>query len=1056
MLVVLEPALLDHLVVEFGGHGRRAVEFLGTARWLLSFDAVTTSPRRAEAVVYCLREAMKTIPASFSADSESSWGAVSREVVEARRRFELVRGVPGVDAAGALDGFLVAVSQLEDVHGRASIHEQRLIALMVKRTGTVPLAAGTEPIRNYQTVLSDLDARLHGDCTDSQACDLWNRCAVILRQLFLPPEVRHAELEALAILGSVTIEELDGLWPLLATPGHLQHFLSKVTSTVWLDILVDTGVLDPPNDNGPWPMFAVVDRLAPTHGPSLITILERLYERHGSDAARALLLVHASLGIGGAAPLVLRALGQHRSVPAIAHLAGNMVEALPADDEAVEAFADVLLNRETWQRSGIQLSVAQTLAAGINAGNARRRVQLLVWKLGNVRDNEDSRRWFGHERGGSIGDWGDELREDRFKELLHGLADVLRRSTELVHVDELLAMVGSLPDDVQCRVRAFVLANAPDLDLGAAVNEVALAIAERLPTGDDLALIDRVSADGDLVVAYAVWRTALRPVPTVLEVAQQLGVDDIPREWMRAMEWIGALPEQAGDEWASQAALLGSRYGRPGRAGLERHSREGGLLHGQTPISSVELADVPVLEAADRIAAWRPDQTNWTASARELARTLEDLVKSNAPVWVESPVVVATRLHHPTYIGHFLTAIAQAIRAGTVTPVGELLDLIEIVRAHPWTAILLGRDDFDYDPDWRQSERSAIEVIKALAESNVGFAGRNDRVFEILVAETRDRGEPSAVGDSDRDPLQTAINRPCTRALEAAMSFMAYEFTEHGTSRPEAFDLIEDCLRISGSDGAHHRAIIAVRLGMLRHIAPAWLDGMNPVLFGDQAPEGLADTTIDTALKWNQPNRWLLEHHRPLIRSAVARGADRSVDWYVIAMLWDVPGYDMGDCTAFLQSVSKLSAAGEVLGHILSNGQPSPEHVIRASNFWATANAVGHRDDLQGFGWMSELKDLDDSTWASLTHDTLNVTGGRIDWSHSVAERAASLEEISIALAIMDQLVRGEADHWDLRRTIEQAVTLLERAAELASTVNYQRLRTGLLERGVPLPPTTT
>ena len=37
-LLPAEPALLDHIVVEFGDYGRRAVEFLRTAEELLSLD----------------------------------------------------------------------------------------------------------------------------------------------------------------------------------------------------------------------------------------------------------------------------------------------------------------------------------------------------------------------------------------------------------------------------------------------------------------------------------------------------------------------------------------------------------------------------------------------------------------------------------------------------------------------------------------------------------------------------------------------------------------------------------------------------------------------------------------------------------------------------------------------------------------------------------------------------------------------------------------------------------------------------------------------------------
>jgi hypothetical protein len=66
------PELLAHLVVEFGDHGRRAVEFLSTAQRLFTAGP-ETAPRVAETIVYCLREAMKAIPASQDDGEGAAW-----------------------------------------------------------------------------------------------------------------------------------------------------------------------------------------------------------------------------------------------------------------------------------------------------------------------------------------------------------------------------------------------------------------------------------------------------------------------------------------------------------------------------------------------------------------------------------------------------------------------------------------------------------------------------------------------------------------------------------------------------------------------------------------------------------------------------------------------------------------------------------------------------------------------------------------------------------------------------------------------------------------------
>ena len=103
---------MDHLVVEFGDRGRRAVEFLRTAASLLSSPADPLPPRHAECVAYCLREALKTIPASYGGLGGGEWRARSRKVSEAKQRFEQIRGLPGADTDGALRDLLGSIDDL--------------------------------------------------------------------------------------------------------------------------------------------------------------------------------------------------------------------------------------------------------------------------------------------------------------------------------------------------------------------------------------------------------------------------------------------------------------------------------------------------------------------------------------------------------------------------------------------------------------------------------------------------------------------------------------------------------------------------------------------------------------------------------------------------------------------------------------------------------------------------------------------------------------------------------------------------------------------------------
>ncbi len=1046
----IDQQLLDHLSVEFGDHGDRAVGFLLTAQALLSLDSVAVLPRLAETVTYCLREAMKAIPASRSVGSGGLWRSASRSVSAARRRYDLVKDVPGEDAQGALNELLAAIDDLDTVHSQEGIHERRLIAIMVNRTGALPVSSGTAPIQDYQNLLSELDGALHGDATIDRALGLWERCVAILRQLFLPPELRHLELEALAAIELPSHDEVEGLLSLIAGPNHLRHFMSRLVSPCWLELLIDTGVLDPPAENGPWPVFAAVDRLGPDHGPAVARWLAAMYERHLGDAARAWFIARAAADVGpDAANVVLRAMGDHGYAERINDLGVSAIQKIEPQSSLIEQFADLLLNEAPLHALYYVDPVVERLIEGIDKSNAVSRLQLICWKLQSAATSSDGpASWFGDVLGGSVADWADDGRGDRFTVLLHALVGATRRARAWLSTDDILGIVDSLPPVVCGRLRAWVLSGAADLGVQRLIDELVVSISTREPTGDDLAILDRVIAEAELGDFAEKWANALGPAPGVAEVAQRLPSHKLPQEWLRAYRWTGVLPTEAIGAWEHPAAVIAGAYGPPARASLEQRGHvESGW--GRSPISVDELKSLQVDEAVGRIAEWRPEASEWLVSARELARNLEAIVKADSGPWIGSPVRIATGLRHPTYIHHYLIGLAEAIKEGAHPPIQEILDVAAMVRANPWQIVELGKSDFDYDHDWSGAEQAAVGVLRAIADKNLGFAERDDEVWDVLDAEARDRGAPSGIISGARDPLDSAINRRCTRALEAVLSFMAQEHRLSGAVRPAAFSLLEDALHLEDADGAEHRAIIATRLGFLRHVAPQWVDDVADLMFGDAAPHGLAQVTADLAIKWGRPSRWLFERHRPLLRDAVSRKIDHALEHMMIAMLWVVAGYSVEENTAFLrQTTPLLSDAGEVLGRILRHEDADDAHLATAVKFWDAAIAIADADSLAGFGWLAEVGQLDADVWSTRTMATLEITGGRLDWSHKVVERAASLKPSNTTLAIMNSLIRGTSEEWDRRGNVERAVELLRSADELAGAPGYERLRTTLLERG--------
>jgi hypothetical protein len=341
----LDEVLLDHLVVEFFDHGQQAVEFLRSAQVSLSAPPAD-APRVANMIAYCLREAMKAIPASQDVGGGGQWRMKSRSVVEAKRRYELTRSLPGQDSDAALQDLLACIDDMASTHQEESIHQKRLIAVIVNRTGAQPLASGVEPVRAYQDLLTQLDEAVHPGhraVSIEEVRQMWTDCLAILRQLFLPPEVRHHKLDVLAAVDSPGPDDVSTLMTLLAGPNHLQYFLSRIQTPAWLDVLTESVLLEPPTGQAAWPVFAAVTALKDEHGLEVSAVLLRMMERWESHPQQAFYLARAAVDLGTHAVLAVStnrsakqfALGQRggiftTSMPTSARTASNDTVNWPA------------------------------------------------------------------------------------------------------------------------------------------------------------------------------------------------------------------------------------------------------------------------------------------------------------------------------------------------------------------------------------------------------------------------------------------------------------------------------------------------------------------------------------------------------------------------------------------------------------------------------------------------------------------------------------------------------------------------------------------------------
>lgn len=1046
----LEPELLNHVRVEFREHGIRAAGFLEAA-WQLLDAQQAPAPKLGELVVYCIREALTEIPKASGILDQHRWKDLSRKVVESARRYRMAAKIPDEGSADTLGELLASVDALDEFHKEGGVHKGRLLSLMIQRAGVEPLLSGTTPIHEYQRLLNRLNGALHTSCTVDGARGLWLETVALLRQLFLPPEVRNRELDKIALRSDPSESDMTDVLDLAGTSIHLRRFLEKIESPRWLWLFEASGALNSGTGDLWWSACLAAVRLAPTYGDEALSWLSEMHDKHTNELERIRPIAHAAYQLGGSAlRILLEIVRRYPEDDRVVLTGRKAVLELEVSDRMVEDLADVLLNENSWYTMILPEDIVSHIVVGVNEHNACDRIELLSFKLNTVPEDDLVLFDFRYDRCGRIANGPVQFRDDRSSVLLNALTEAVRAAREGVLAAELLDATGGLSDLLQARMRAWILARSPYAAPDTIAAELERAMASRKSTGDDIALIDRAVQVCDRIVLKDICRVALGNAPSVRHVSLALRSDQPPPDpWMRARTWVALLPADLAESWIGPCQVLAGKFGELRRNDLLSNRRVEAAW-AESPISVTDLKLLSPEEAAQRIAGWRPAPTDWLGGARELARTLNTLVKEDPEGWVSEPVSIATKLRHPIYISHYLQALAK-LAAEVVLPVAGLLDVIQMALAEPWSAVSLGHDSVDHD--WYQAQRYAVDLIGQLARADADFGDRADEAWDVINTVARDISQPTW-GSQEKDPLHRAINRRCTLAFDAARLFVTAEMRASQPPRPGFENLLTFGLRLEGNDGSEYRAILAPRIGWLCHSLPEWTEANAEYLFGGEAPEGLAQLTVDLAIQWGQPNRWLLATYPEMIRDAAGRQVKRALLHIFIGMLWGLPDYEIESVVHFLETHPHLtSSAGITLSSLIRDSQTDPRFTDIAVDLWRVLLESEVSFLLASFGWMYRAASLPTDLWADLTLETL----GKLDrtdvdtpWVHEVAKRAMSTPVTVTKLALLDRLIRRErSDHWALRHIADNIQGFLATASSLASTDEYQRLRTALLERGM-------
>ena len=168
------------------------------------------------------------------------------------------------------------------------------------------------------------------------------------------------------------------------------------------------------------------------------------------------------------------------------------------------------------------------------------------------------------------------------------------------------------------------------------------------------------------------------------------------------------------------------------------------------------------------------------------------------------PSAVVRALREPVYVHHYFTALTESA-AQLTTQGSALLRAVELVRAERWEPAKIGKDDYEYEPDWSGSDATIIKLIEALAHADADIESERFLCWSLATQLTSDLPddlgaiERYATGSDHDGPLNRAINRPYGKGLQAVLALGGWEHRNTGSAGPQLAATLTDVLAVGGA-----------------------------------------------------------------------------------------------------------------------------------------------------------------------------------------------------------------------------------------------------------------
>jgi hypothetical protein len=439
-----------------------------------------------------------------------------------------------------------------------------------------------------------------------------------------------------------------------------------------------------------------------------------------------------------------------------------------------------------------------------------------------------------------------------------------------------------------------------------------------------------------------------------------------------------------------------------------------------SPFRDEQLAEMSPTQVVETIASWKPSSEFGSREPQELSHTLERVVGQNPEIYAAAAGDL--KLLPPVCLPGAIRGFSAALRAGRAFDWEPVLDLCAWATSHPRKISNQKGSSFDDDAHWGNARFAVLWLLSdAMNSDSVPIPIDAHKLVWAAIAPTLDDPDGAEAEVESGDTMSLALHRVRAVAVSAAIDYARWLARKNASKGLPAE--VQHALDVKVRErSASVRAALVDRMSALAYLDEAWCESYARQLFRpDQQGRDIAwETylrherflTLDVfhVLRW----RYLIaigELRSDVVLDKRGQELTEAIGNHLARLYWhgQLAFSDRDKLLDNFLSNASAPVMGkfmEDIGHWLhTDGQPSPEVLVRLKALWVKRFAIGRSEELAVFSWWFSSGSFEE-TWsidnflAALQALDVLATGFPPGFAPRVGERLAELASRHLAKVV--------------------------------------------------------